>query len=61
MTKKIAGAIETLPVPCPIEPMLAKRMAKLPTGDGWIFEVRVSDPATIEGLMDATAYEGQLS
>ncbi|MCA9623936.1 MAG: ATP-dependent DNA ligase [Myxococcales bacterium] len=38
MTKKIAGAIETLPVPCPIEPMLAKRMAKLPTGDGWIFE-----------------------
>ena len=38
MTKKIAGAIGTLPVPCPIEPMLAKRMAKLPTGDGWIFE-----------------------
>ena len=32
-----------------------------PYGDGWIFEVRVSDPATIEGLMDATAYEGQLS
>ena len=31
-----------------------------PYGDGWIFEVRVSDPATIEGLMDATAYEGQL-
>lgn len=32
-----------------------------PYGDGWIFEVRVSDPATIDGLMDATAYEGQLS
>ncbi len=32
-----------------------------PYGDGWIFEVRVSDPATIEGLMNATAYEGQLS
>ena len=32
-----------------------------PYGDGWIFEVRVSDPATIEGLMDAPAYEGQLS
>lgn len=31
-----------------------------PYGDGWIFEVRVSDPATIDGLMDATAYEGQL-
>ena len=31
-----------------------------PYGEGWIFVIRVSDPATIEGLMDATAYEGQL-
>ena len=38
-----------------------EKVNEAPYGDGWIFEVRVSDPATIEGLMDATAYEGQLS
>jgi glycine cleavage system H lipoate-binding protein len=31
-----------------------------PYGDADLLRSRVSDPATIDGLMDATAYEGQL-
>jgi glycine cleavage system H protein len=27
-----------------------------PYGDGWIFKVELSDPAELEGLMDADAY-----
>lgn len=31
-----------------------------PYGDGWIFRVRLSDPAEIESLMDAEAYRGHV-
>jgi glycine cleavage system H protein len=32
-----------------------------PYGEGWMFEMRPSDPAVVESLMDATAYTGSLS
>jgi glycine cleavage system H protein len=32
-----------------------------PYGQGWMFEVRPSDPAALDALMDAAAYEAQLS
>ncbi|MEN0002722.1 MAG: glycine cleavage system protein GcvH [Bacteroidota bacterium] len=31
-----------------------------PYGDGWIIKVKVTDPAQLEELMDAGAYEGSL-
>ncbi|KQX66483.1 glycine cleavage system protein GcvH [Angustibacter sp. Root456] len=31
-----------------------------PYGQGWMFEVRPSDPAALDGLMDAAAYQAQL-
>lgn len=35
---KWSEAFAGLPVPCPIEPMLAKRADKLPKGEDWIYE-----------------------
>lgn len=32
-----------------------------PYGKGWIFKVRVSNPAALDGLMDAEAYEALIS
>ena len=32
-----------------------------PYGDGWMFELRLSDPSAVDGLMDATAYTATLS
>lgn len=29
-----------------------------PYGEGWMFEVRVSDPSAVDGLMDADSYRG---
>ncbi|MGE9267318.1 MAG: glycine cleavage system protein GcvH [Verrucomicrobiales bacterium] len=29
-----------------------------PYGTGWIFKIKVSDPASLDGLMDAAAYGG---
>jgi glycine cleavage system H protein len=31
-----------------------------PYGEGWLFEVAVSDTAEVDGLMDAAAYQGTL-
>ncbi|MGN6302659.1 MAG: glycine cleavage system protein GcvH [Angustibacter sp.] len=31
-----------------------------PYGQGWMFEVRPSDPSALDGLMDAAAYQAQL-
>lgn len=31
-----------------------------PYGDGWLFEVRPTDPASVEGLLDAAAYQATL-
>ena len=28
-----------------------------PMGNGWFFKVKLSDPAQLDALMDATAYE----
>ena len=28
---------------------------------GWLFEIRVSDPAQVEGLMDASAYQASIA
>ena len=32
-----------------------------PYGDGWMFEIQMSDPGELSGLLDATAYESQVS
>lgn len=32
-----------------------------PYGDGWMFEIRPSDPSAVESLMDADAYTASLS
>jgi glycine cleavage system H protein len=32
-----------------------------PYGKGWIFAVEMSDPAEVDGLMDAAAYQAFLS
>ena len=32
-----------------------------PYGDGWLFDLRPSDPAAIDALMDAAAYEASVS
>ena len=32
-----------------------------PYGKGWIFKIQVKDPAHVEKLMDAAAYEAQIS
>jgi glycine cleavage system H protein len=31
-----------------------------PYGDGWIFELEVSDPSELDGLLDAAAYRAQV-
>jgi glycine cleavage system H protein len=31
-----------------------------PYGEGWMFEVRPSDPSALEGLLDAAEYQAQL-
>jgi glycine cleavage system H protein len=33
-----------------------ERVNRDPYGDGWIFEVELSDPSEVEGLLDAAAY-----
>lgn len=32
-----------------------------PYGQGWIFKLKVADPADVEKLLDATAYSGLIS
>ncbi|GAA2040011.1 glycine cleavage system protein GcvH [Terrabacter terrae] len=32
-----------------------------PYGEGWMFELRLADPSSVEGLMDADAYTATLS
>ena len=32
-----------------------------PYGEGWIYEIEISDPSELEGYMDHTAYESYLS
>jgi len=31
-----------------------------PYGGGWMIRIRVEDPASVDGLMDATAYKSQI-
>ncbi len=31
-----------------------------PYGDGWMLELRPSDPSSVDGLLDAAAYQAQL-
>ncbi len=31
-----------------------------PYGEGWMYELRVDDPAAVEGLLDVAAYKDQL-
>jgi glycine cleavage system H protein len=33
-----------------------ERVNRDPYGDGWIFEVELSDPAEVDGLLDAAGY-----
>jgi glycine cleavage system H protein len=32
-----------------------------PYGDGWFFEIQLSNPAELGALMDATAYAAQVN
>ncbi|MBC3761114.1 glycine cleavage system protein GcvH [Quadrisphaera oryzae] len=32
-----------------------------PYGEGWVLEVRLDDPATVEGLLDAAGYRDHIS
>lgn len=32
-----------------------------PYGDGWLFDLQVSDPAQLDGLLDAAGYEATLA
>lgn len=32
-----------------------------PLGDGWLFKIKIADPADLEGLMDEKAYEAFLA
>jgi glycine cleavage system H protein len=32
-----------------------------PYGEGWMFELRLADPSSVDGLMDASAYTASLS
>lgn len=32
-----------------------------PYGDGWIYEIRISDTAQLDGLLDVEGYQSQLS
>ena len=38
-----------------------ERVTSEPYGEGWMFELRPSDPASVESLMDADAYTASLS
>ena len=31
-----------------------------PYADGWLIRVKLDDPAAVDGLLDATAYQGLL-
>ena len=33
---------------------------RAPDGEGWFFTIRMSDPAELDGLMDAAAYRARL-
>lgn len=45
---EVNAALETAP----------EQVNNAPYTDGWMIKVRVSDPATLDKLMDAEAYEG---
>ena len=47
----------TLPVPPPVEPMLAKLSDAVPEGDGWFFKLQIADAGQLDGLMDEGAYK----
>ena len=56
---------------CPVSGEIAEVNAALedapetvnedPYGDGWMIKVKLSDPAEVDGLMDAAAYEAFLA
>ena len=37
-----------------------ERLNDDPYGEGWICEIELSDPAEVEGLLDAAGYRGQI-
>jgi len=45
---EVNAALETAP----------EQVNNAPYGDGWMIKIRVSDPSTLDKLMDAEAYEG---
>ena len=38
-----------------------ERINEDPYGDGWLVKVKLTDPAEVDSLLDADAYEGSLS
>jgi len=38
-----------------------QRLNEDPYGEGWLFVIEPSDPATLDGLLDADAYRGVIS
>ncbi len=53
----VTGEIVAVNGPLDEEPGLVN---SAPTGEGWFFSIRMSDPSELDGLMDAAAYESYL-
>ena len=51
----VAGKVEAINERFKEESELAV-ITRDPEGEGWLFKLRVSDPAQLQGLMDAAAY-----
>jgi glycine cleavage system H protein len=49
----VTGAVTAVNTALEDQPELVNRD---PYGDGWIFEVELSDPAEVDGLLDAAGY-----
>jgi glycine cleavage system H protein len=49
----VSGSIVEVNEALASEPAIANRD---PTGEGWFFKIKMSDPAEVETLMDESAY-----
>ena len=54
----VTGEVLEVNTPLGEDPGLVNRAA---TGEGWFLKIRMSDPAELDGLLDAVAYQTYLS
>ncbi len=54
ITAPISGDIVAINTTLASSPELANED---PTGDGWLFKMRVADPSEIDGMLDAAGYQ----